>query len=69
MGWGRGARVFLERWLRDEAIRGRERMPEQTGGRSQWPGGKMDRQYLVSAAWSGWLSGRGAGSVGSGSSY
>lgn len=29
----------------------------------------MDRQYLVSAAWSGWLSGRGAGFVGSGSSY
>lgn len=28
MGWGRGARVFLERWLsRDEAVKEKGRMP------------------------------------------
>lgn len=69
---GEGARGFLEKQLRrDGVVKGTKRVPAQAEQREEPVARRRMHgvKYLVSAAWSGWQSGRGAGSVGSGSSY
>lgn len=66
---GKGARGLVkESWSGEGGEKGC-RVSKAEGGASGQEEGGPGQQYLASAAWSGWQSGRGVGSVGSGSSY
>ena len=58
VGRGRGARVFLERWLRDEAIKGRERMPGRAVQREEPVARREDGQAVPGERSLVWLAER-----------